>query len=301
VEASVTIAEYKQHLESLGYAPATVTSYRKGLSQFLGWLRQRRIEDLRRVSRQVVLDYQQMVMAQPIAMESKALKIRPVKRLFEHLVDTHRLLLSPAEGIVETCRRHRRVGPVLTRAEVKMLLAQPKVHLKSGIRDRAVMEVLYATGIRLGELLGLARSHADIRDRVLYIRQGKGGRQRVVPLGEAAAAWLEAYLKEVRPVYAKRGHQQRALWLNRLGRAMGAESVRQALRRARLAAGIAKPVSPHTLRRTCATHLLQAGADIRHIQRLLGHRHLSTTQLYTKILPVEVKRTHEKTHPGVGL
>ena len=82
---------------------------------------------------------------------------------------------------------------------------------------------------------------------------------------------------------------------------MGAESVRQALRRARLAAGIAKPVSPHTLRRTCATHLLKAGADIRHIQQLLGHRRLSTTQLYTKILPVEVKRTHEKTHPGALL
>jgi integrase/recombinase XerD len=301
VEAAVTIAEYKQHLESLGYAPATVTSYRKGLSQFLDWLRKRRIEDLRRVSRQVILDYQQSVMAQPIAMESKALKIRPVKRLFEHLVDTHRLLLSPAEGIVETCRKRRRVGTVLTRAEVKALLAQPRVHLKSGIRDRAVMEVLYATGIRLGELLGLERAHADLKDRVLYIRRGKGSRQRVVPLGEAAAAWLEAYLKKVRPVYAKKACQTHALWLNRLGRAMGAESVRQALRRARLAAGIEKPVSPHTLRRTCATHLLKAGADIRHIQQLLGHRHLSTTQLYTKILPVEVKRTHEKTHPGALL
>lgn len=301
MDAAVTIAEYKQHLESRGYAPATITSYRRGLSLFLDWLRARRIEDLRQVSAQVVLYYQQAVMAEPIAMESKALKIRPVKRLFEHLVDTHRLLMSPAEGIVETCRRHRRMGSVLTRREIKALLAQPKVHLKTGIRDRAVMEVLYATGIRRGELLGLARPHADTRDRVLYVRRGKGGHQRVVPLGEAAVSWLEAYLAKVRPVYAKKNPQERALWLSRLGRAMGAGSVSQALRRARLAAGIDKPVSPHTLRRTCATHLLQAGADIRHIQQLLGHRHLSTTQFYTKVLPVEVKRTHERTHPGAGL
>ena len=296
-----TIGEYKNHLRALGYAPATIANYRKYLDQFKRYLEDAHISDLRAVSHRTILDYQSLVMAEPVAAETKALKIRPVKRLFEHLVTVHKLLIDPCDGIVEICRRHRKIGPVLTIEEVKTLMDQPNLSLKTGVRDRAVMEVLYSTAARLGELLAMHVHHADLEDRTVFIRKAKGGHQRVVPLGQSAARFVKAYLQRVRPDYTRRNRKERCLWLNHSGRALSKESVRAALRTYRLSAGIIKSVSPHTFRRTCATHLLQQGADIRYIQKLLGHCSLKTTQTYTKVLPVEVKQTHNRTHPGKDL
>ena len=132
---------------------------------------------------------------------------------------------------------------------------------------------------------------------MLYIRKGKGKKQRVVPLGKNARKYLKEYLEKIRPWYAKKNPKERKLFLNQSGLAMTASNLRVNLRKYRDCAGIKKPVSPHTFRRSCATHLLQNGADIRYIQKLLGHRHLKTTQAYTKVMPVEVKQTHNKTHP----
>jgi integrase/recombinase XerD len=296
-----TIIEYKQHLKAIGYAPATIANYRKYLDQFKRHLQDLGVSDMRKVTHQTICDYQASVMAESVAAETKALKIRPVKRLFEHLVATHKLLINPCEGIVETCRKHRKIGPVLTVEEVKTLMDQPNLSLRTGIRDRAVLEVLYATGIRLSELLHLEVYHADLADKVLYIRKGKGRKQRVVPLTKTAAAFLREYLKKIRPHYARKRPRQRRLFLLNTGDAMTAGTLRQALRKYRNQARISKPVSPHVFRRSCATHLLQQGADIRYIQKLLGHKSLATTQAYTKVLPVEIKQTHEKTHPGANL
>ena len=131
-----TIAEFKQHLKALGYADATMDSYRKNLDQFCRYLKAQNVADMRKVTHGLICDYQQAVMAQPIAMESKALKLRPVKRLFEYLVKTHKLLINPTEGIVKTCRKGRKIGPVLTVEEVKILMDQPNLSLRTGIRDR---------------------------------------------------------------------------------------------------------------------------------------------------------------------
>jgi integrase/recombinase XerD len=301
VDAGIIITEFKRYLKAAGYADATLESYRKNLDLFYRYLKARNIFDMRKITRNLVLDYQQSVMAQSIAMESKALKIRPVKRLFEHLVETHRLLINPTEGLIETCRKNRKLAPVLTLKEVKQLLAQPDLSFNAGIRDRAIMEVLYATAIRLSELLALEVYHVDFSDKVLFIENGKGRTQRVVPLGKTAAARLREYLKKIRGRYARKKSSERHLFLLNTGRALTASCVRTNLRLYRIRAGIKKPVSPHTFRRTCATHLLQAGVDIRYIQKLLGHRHLRTTQAYTRIMPREVKKVHVLTHPGAGL
>ena len=297
----VTITEYKHHLQTIGYAPATIDSYRKNLDQFQRFLNDLEVSDMRKVTHQMIIDYQQTVMAKPVAVETKALKIRPVKRLFEHLVAAHKLLINPCEGIVETNRRHRKIGPVLTVEEVTQVMEQPNLSLKTGIRDRAIMEVLYATAIRLDELLNLEIYHVDLKDKVLYIRKGKGKKQRAVPLGKTSARWLKEYLKKIRPYYAKKHPRQRRLLLNHSGRELTGQSIRAAMNKYRRQAAISKPVSPHVFRRSCATHLLQQGADIRYIQKLLGHRSLKTTQGYTKVMPVEVKQTHNRTHPGKAL
>ncbi len=300
MDVVATIAGFIKKLQASGYAESTIEGYTRNLSIFERHLSTQGIDDLRKVTPKVIHEYQQSVAAEPLATESKAMRIRPVKRLFEHLVDTHRLLINPTEGIVETCRKGRKIGPVLTIEEVKSLLDQPNFELKTGIRDRAVMEVLYSSGIRLAELLGLGTYDADLKEKVLFIREGKGRKDRVVPIGKNAVTYIGLYLQSIRPKFAKPKTNETILFLNQSGHPLSGGSVQGFLRKYRLAAGIQKPVSPHTFRRTCATHLLQKGADIRYIQKLLGHKYLRTTQVYTKVMPVEVKQMHERTHPGVA-
>jgi integrase/recombinase XerD len=289
------ITGFVNSLKTSGYAESTLDNYGRNLACFKQYLLAGNLHDLRAVAPQIILDYQRHVAGLPLAEESKALRLRPVKRLFEHLVDEHRLLINPAEGIVETRRKHRKIGPVLTLEEMKALLACPDLSLATGTRDRAILEVFYSSGIRLRELLNLDTYDADLKELVLFIRSGKGRKDRVVPMGKNAAKRLEAYLRGARPK-----SDGSALFLNRSGHPLTGYCIHALLRKYRMAAGIEKPVSPHTLRRTCATHLLQQGADIRYIQELLGHERLETTQAYTGVMPVEVKRTHERTHPNNG-
>jgi integrase/recombinase XerD len=300
MDVIVTIVEYKNHLTVRGYAPSSIACYGRGLDLFGKYLQAENIADLRKVTRQTVLNYQSKIMERPIAMESKALEIRPVKRLFEYLMDNNNLLINPAEGIVETNRTNRKIGSTLTVAEMQKLLDAPNLSLRTGIRDKAIMELLYCTGIRRDELLNLEVYHADLKDQVLYVRKAKGRKQRVVPLGNNATKYLKEYLEKIRPHYAKKNPKERKLFLNNGGLPLTGVALQALLRRYRIESGIKKPVSPHVFRRSCATHLIQQGADVRYVQKLLGHSRLKTTQFYTKVMPVEVKKTHERTHPQVG-
>ena len=204
MEVNVIMAEFKQHLKARGYAEATIESYFANIGHFKRYLEQCRISDLKQCGQKIVLEYQVKVMAEAIALESKALKIRSLKRLFDYLVQSHQLLLNPAEGLVETCRKNKKLGPVLGLDEMQKLLSQPNLSLRIDIRNKAIMEVLYATGIRLDELLNLEVYHVDLKEQVLYVRKGKGRKQRVVPLGKNAGQWLKEYLEKILPHYAKK-------------------------------------------------------------------------------------------------
>jgi integrase/recombinase XerD len=298
MDAEATIREFRSRLHALGYADTTVDAYRKCLREFTTYLTACAITDLRTVNRQVIQDYKEAVMGQDNSRETKALKLRPVKRLFEYLLKNNRLLLNPTEGLVETCRKNRKIQPVLTVQEMEKLLQQPNLSLPVHIRNRAVMEVLYSTGIRLDELLSLTVHDPDLREKTLFVRKGKGRKQRLVPLGKNAIGYLLEYLEKIRPRYATKNAGERILFLVGNGTPLQPAAIRQAIRNYRISAGIEKSVSPHTFRRSCATHLLQNGADIRYIQELLGHSRLSTTQAYTKVMPVEVKQSHNRYHPG---
>ncbi len=299
MDVEVTIRAYQEQLESLGYAEATVQLYRSNLGQFKEYLKNRDINDLRKVNTQLIQEYKKEVMAEVNKMETKALKLRPVKRLFEYLLESNRLLINPTEGLVETCRKNRTTGTILTVEEIKKLLQQPNLSFAMQIRDRAIMEVLYATGIRLDELLRLTIYDPDLPGKTLFIRRAKGRKQRVVPLGKNSSRYLKEYLQKIRPRYAAKHPREKTLFLSYSGTPLQPAALRQAIRTYRLQAGIDKPVSPHAFRRTCATHLIQGGADIRYVQQLLGHSRLSTTQIYTKVMPVEVKKSHEQCHPGI--
>jgi len=140
----------------------------------------------------------------------------------------------------------------------------------------------------------------DLKDQVLFIRKGKGKRQRVVPFGTSAANYIKEYLEKVRPRHTKKHPKERRLFLTVEGLPMTWNAIKAKLHDYRKLAGINYPIGLHTFRRTCATHMLQNGADIRYIQKLLGHKYLKTTQQYTKIMPVDVKKTHNNTHPNTG-
>lgn len=291
-------AEFKQYLQSRNYAKSTVTCYCQYLSYFFAYIHERKLTSLKQVNGQHVRDYQLMVMEKDFAQETTALRIRPVKRLFEYLVETNRLLINPCEKIVETNRKGRKMPPVLTLQEITKLLDQPNLSLRMQIRDRAIMEVFYSTAIRLDELLHLEVYHVDLKEKVLFIKKGKGNRQRVVPLGKTAVQYVREYLEKIRPRYARKNPKERKLFLTNEGNAVSGGTISSFLRIYRLASTIEKPVSAHTFRRSCATHLLRNGADIRYVQKLLGHKNIRTTQLYTKVMPVDIKETHKKTHPG---
>jgi len=298
MDVAVTIAEYKERLKALGYADATLEIYRAGLDKFQEYLQGRDVSDLRTVTKQIMLDYKALVMAGTQAMETKALRIRPVKRLFEHLTANNLLLINPAEGIIETHRREKKIGPTLTQEEMKIFLQQPNMSFRGGIRDRAIMEVLYATAIRKNECLALEVHDVDLREGVIHVRKGKGRKQRVVPLGKTAAGYLKEYLEKIRPHYNRKHPKERRLFLTCEGMPLTGGALNVSLYHYRKQAGINKSASPHVFRRSCATHMLQQGADIRYIQKLLGHASLATTQQYCKVIPIDIKKTHEETHPN---
>jgi integrase/recombinase XerD len=280
------------------YSPLTLDNYADQLKRFDEWLLSQNLHDLRRITKDHVLAYQAHVRRAPIAPETQALRLRAVKRLFGHLVEGGKLLLDPTEGIREISRRQKLPRPVLTQTEVRRLLDAPNTSLPLGIRDRALLEILYATGLRVGELEKVTVHHVDLISQTLQVRHAKGGRPRVVPLGKQATKWLKEYLTQIRPRLSKRCPFERALFVVRGGAPLLQTQIRFLLKRYGKTAKIRKSVTPHVLRHTCATHLLQEGADIRAIQQLLGHIRLDTTQLYTRVLPADVKATHQKYHPG---
>lgn len=301
MDITITIKEFKKHMKAAGYADSTVKAYSYWLCEFEKYLEKCGIDDLRKVTRREILNYREKVMSEPASSETRALKLRPVKQMFEYLEQSHRILISPAEGLPEVRGTKKRIKTVLTSDEIKNLFSQAGTASDTSVRNRAVMELMYSTGIRVMELEHLEVHDPDFDSNVIHIHRGKGSRERIVPLGKSVARHLKKYLQEVRPGFAQEKSDEKRLFLSNTGTPLTANNIRGFMRRYRIKAGIAKPASPHTFRRTCATHMLQQGADIRHIQELLGHKSLKTTQQYTKIIPVDVKKTHEKTHPGKKL
>lgn len=285
------------NLRLRNYSPKTLDSYGDQLRRFGEWLSAALANDLRRVSRADIDEYQAYVRGEPLGIETKALRLRAVKRLFDHLTDAGELLLHPAEHIVELRRKDRLPAAVLTVKQVERLLAAPDMTRPLGIRDRAMLEVLYGTGIRVGELEQVQVADVDLGARTLTIRHGKGDTQRVVPLGKSASEPLTRYLDDVRPVLCKGRPFERALFVVVTGKPLTQPQTRAILRGYQRQCHLKKSVTPHALRHACATHLLQAGADIRLIQELLGHARLDSTAIYTRVLPLDLKAIHARYHP----
>ncbi len=227
---------------------------------------------------------------------SSVARILSAIRLFYRYAKRHALRGDDPCAQVITPKPSRYLPTVLNEQETETLLNTPDVSTPKGLRDRAMLELLYACGLRVSELVSLKQGQINMKTGVLRL-VGKGMKERLVPFGECATDWLERYLRESRPLLLEGRPQTEDLFVTRQGRAMSRQAFWQMLRRMTQKAGITKPLTPHTLRHTFATHLLNHGADLRVVQMLLGHSDLATTQIYTHVAHDKLKNMHRAHHP----
>ena len=274
-----------------GLAAATLSAYRSDLSGFSCWLAGRGvgIEEARRLD---VLDFLSEHAHWPP--RTIARRLSALRRFYQHLEREGRITSNPCDRI-DAPRLGRPLPGVLTEHEVERLLAAPDIDTAFGIRDRAMLEVLYATGLRVSELVSLRLEQVNLLQGVVRVI-GKGGKERLVPLGEPAVAWLERLLERGRTEILGAKHSP-ALFPTARGRGMTRQAFWHLVKRYAARAGISRDISPHTLRHAFATHLLDHGADLRVVQMLLGHRDISTTQIYTHIASERLKTIHARHHP----
>ena len=287
------IAEYVAHLTvERNLAPRTVAAYRRDLEAFARWLGQERLA-LEAVGRAEVRTYLGRRRDEGLSPRSAARALSSLRGFFRYLVSVGALGGDPTENIPSPSL-WRTVPHVLSPEEVEALLAAPDTGTPRGIRDRAMLETLYATGLRVSELVGLRMDRVRLDPGFVQV-VGKGQKERIVPLGRSAAGWIERYLSEARPLIDRARHPE--LFLNMRGEPMTRQGFWKNLRRYAMEAGIRTPVSPHVLRHSFATHLLDHGADLRAVQMMLGHSSMTTTEIYTHVARERLKRLYDEKHP----
>jgi integrase/recombinase XerD len=277
-----------------GLARKTLEAYGDDLVRFLDFIRANGTPELCRVDSALVLRYLIQLRKEGLSARSRARHLISLRGLYRHLVHEKTILQNPA-AVVDLPKIGLKLPHVLSVAEVEALLAAPDLHKPTGLRDAAMLELLYAAGLRVSELIKVRC--LDLNLEAGFIRViGKGSKERLVPIGTHAQAKLKIYLEQGRPRQLK-GLASATLFVAHRGKPMTRQGFWKLLRRHAAAAGITKPVSPHSLRHSFASHLLEGGADLRVVQELLGHADISTTQIYTHVARQQLKDTHEKFHP----
>jgi integrase/recombinase XerD len=277
-----------------GLSPRSLECYRRDLAQLFAWLAQRGVapDAAGRDHLQAFLAHR--TLEQKVAARSLARQLTAIKRYHRWLLREGRRPDDPSLT-VEAPRLPKPLPKSLSEAEVEALLAAPDVNTPLGLRDRAMLEALYAAGFRVSELVALPMAAVSLSDGVVRIF-GKGGKERLVPLGEVAQEWIVRYARKARPLLLK-GRSSEALFVTERGDAMTRQMFWYLIKRHAREAGITTHLSPHTLRHAFATHLLNHGADLRVVQMLLGHADIGTTQIYTHVARARLKSLHARHHP----
>lgn len=278
-----------------GLSKNTVNSYQLDLNQFVEYLDKEKISDW--PEDPLVIDsYLAKQRDEGKKTSTISRGITTLRRFYRYLLRQHILVVDPLIQI-DTPKQEKRLPLALSQKEVSELLAQPNLNTATGLRDRAILELLYATGMRVSELINLKETdlHTDLKIiRVL----GKGSKERLVPATDFALNWVDKYLKEVRdPALLKKGVACDFLFLNNRAGQLTRQAVWQSIKKYSKLARIDKDITPHTLRHTFATHLLENGADLRVVQEILGHSDISTTQIYTNLSQKHIFDVYLKTHP----
>jgi len=295
--------QWLARLEERAYSPRTLAGRFWALRTFLTWAHERALTRPEAITKPILESYQRALWrheqagsGKPLSVITQRTFLAALQGLFAWLCRENFLPGNPAADL-ELPRKPRRSLPkALALEEVAAVLAVPDVRDPLGVRDRAILETLYATGLRRRELVMLDLGDIDRAHGTLWVRQGKGGKDRVVPLGEHALHWIARYLSECRP-RLETSAKEPALFLSGYGERLSAGYLGNWVRRVLEAVKIDRAGSCHLLRHSCATHMLENGADIRFIQQLLGHARLDTTQIYTEVTIHQLREVHARCHP----
>lgn len=290
---------FREHLKVLKRSAATVETYTEHVKAFLETLE----VDVKAVTRTMLetwiaglYDYRTRE-GKPYTAATIAIKVRSLKRFFEYLEETNHIFINPAEFIREPKKVRGLPRNILTPAEARRILDQPNLGTLKGIRDRAILELFYSTGIRIEELCSLTIFDADLQGGMIRINKGKGRKDRVIPMGKHAVRFLREYITKVRPHFTKKNRTERRLFIDVFGKVLTKGAAGVSVRRYGKVAGIGKQVTAHTFRHTFASGLVKNGADITAVQKMMGHADLKTTATYLRALGIDLKAAHKKSHP----
>lgn len=277
-----------------GLAGKTLEAYRYDLKRFLAYLKKKGVEDIRDTTKFDVRAFLAYLNSEHLSNRTVVRQLVAIRAFFKFLVQEGKLKSNPAEN-VEFPKLTKTLPEILSLNEVERLLETPPSQAARGVRDRTMLEMLYATGMRVSELVNLRMNQLNLEGGYVVLF-GKGSKERVVPLGAEAIKWLNIYFKTARNELSS-GKESPFVFINRFGKKMSRQFFWRSIKRYGWKAGIRKKISPHLLRHSFASHLLARGADLRSVQMMLGHADISTTQIYTHVAKERLKLIHKRYHP----
>jgi integrase/recombinase XerD len=277
-----------------GLSKNTIEAYSHGLSRFLNHLREKGVQEIRDVGKFDVRGFLLALKKENLSAKTIVRNLVAIRTFFRFLVQEGILETNPVEDL-ESPKVAKTLPEILTLKEIEQLLEQPNLQTPLGMRDRAMLEMLYATGMRVSELTHLPTHQVNLEGGYVLL-YGKGSKERIVPLGSEAIKWVTLYLKESRGILAK-GKESPSLFINRSGKGMSRQRFWKNLKDYGQKAGLRKRITPHLLRHSFASHLLEGGADLRSVQMMLGHADISSTQIYTHVTGERLKKIHQRYHP----
>ena len=294
---------YLEHCLVNGFSQTTVDHREESLRRFLRWCDDRDIQTPQSVNLDVIERYKFHLYHhrkrndKPLAATTQRHLLSVVRAFFRYLAKQKKILFNPAAEIDLPKEQFRLPRDILSPSEIELVLKQPKLNTAFGLRDRAILELLYSTGIRRLECVNLLLRDLNRSSETLFISQGKGGKDRLIPVGQRALKWINRYLDEVRPCHIF-GKQTDALFITQYGKPLSASFLSDQVTRYLKKAQLDREGSCHLFRHSMATHMLDNGADIRYIQAMLGHADISTTEVYTHVSIGQLKKVHQETHPA---
>ncbi len=304
---AVMAGQYLEWMAIKNYASRTIENRHLYISFFIAWCEERGVSRPSEVTKPILERYARWLYhyrkpedGRPLSFRAQHSRLVPVRAFFKWAARANHLLYNPASELELPKLEHRLPAAVLTASEADQVLNQPNPVDPLGMRDRTILEVFYSTGMRRAELIGLGRYDLDIERGTVMVRQGKGRKDRMIPIGERALAWIDRYVTEVRPSLVVEPDGG-TLFLTNEGTPFAPSRITQMVRGYVLAADLGKSGACHLFRHTMATLMLEGGADIRFIQQMLGHAKLETTQIYTRVSIRKLKSIHSATHPGAKL
>jgi integrase/recombinase XerD len=277
-----------------GLSKNTIEAYSHGLNRFLNYLRRKGMEEVREISKLDIREFLLFLKKKGLSSKTLARNLVSIRVFMRFLTEESILSANPAEEI-ESPKTAKTLPEILSLEEVETLLEQPDTQIPQGMRDRAMLEMLYATGMRVSELTQLQVNNVHLEAGYVLI-YGKGSKERIVPIGNEAMKWARRYMGETRERLLKK-RESPFLFVNRSGKPMSRQNFWKSIKAYGRRAGIRKRIAPHLIRHSFASHLLERGADLRSVQLMLGHVDISTTQIYTHVTGERLKKIHQRYHP----